>query len=436
MEKVYLFGGGNNAYGVVEYIGSENVIAIVDNEPKKQGDMFLGLPIISFEEYIGRQQGEEIVITTAMYEEIVQQLEDNNISNYSIAPMVVMGIVTPEEIVEECNLREKKECYIIGRNIIAQKFCDWVYTEGLNLKINIVFEERRKNISDSKESVKFVSDTEVVDDAELIIFKEKISECDRKRFARFRKIYDIYDMMPRKNTKFVGQLQKYKDKHKGEKCFVIGNGPSLSIEDLEKLHRLQFPNFGVNLIYKMYPDTIWRPTYYVITEYNIYRTYYDEIANLQHDNMFVKNFYNKKETSYLENVSYYPGYARRSYYEEQKFTSEISKVVYSGYSVTFDALQLAVYMGFKEIYLIGLDFSYLNDPGQKGNHVYDNKAEERRKVAGRAYLDATIMAFETARRYAEDSGIKIYNATRGGNLEVFERKNLDEVFAEIEKNEM
>lgn len=142
------------------------------------------------------------------------------------------------------------------------------------------------------------------------------------------------------------------------------------------------------------------------------------------------------DTPNIEGVNYYPGCARRSYYEDQKFSNDITKVIYSGYSVMYDTIQIAVYMGFKEIYLIGADFSYLNDPGQRGNHVYDDVANDRRKVAGRAYLDVSVNALVTARKYAELHGMKIYNATRGGKLEVFERKNLDEVFMEMETNAM
>ena len=34
-------------------------------------------------------------------------------------------------------------------------------------------------------------------------------------------------------------------------------------------------------------------------------------------------------------------------------------------------------------------------------------------------------AFQSAKLYAENHGIKIYNATRGGKLEIFERADFD-----------
>ena len=47
--------------------------------------------------------------------------------------------------------------------------------------------------------------------------------------------------------------------------------------------------------------------------------------------------------------------------------------------------------------------------------------------------DANILGFQAARKAFEDDGREIYNATRGGKLEVFIRKDLDEVFKEIER---
>lgn len=94
MNKVYIFGAGNNAYGVVSYIGCENVIAIIDNEKKKQGDRLLGIPIISLNEYVAKNNNEQIVISAAIYNEIIIQLEERNIHNYSVAPILSRGMVS------------------------------------------------------------------------------------------------------------------------------------------------------------------------------------------------------------------------------------------------------------------------------------------------------------------------------------------------------
>ena len=40
-----------------------------------------------------------------------------------------------------------------------------------------------------------------------------------------------------------------------------------------------------------------------------------------------------------------------------------------------------------------------------------------------------LLAYQAAREYADRHGIKIYNATRGGKLEVFERVDFDSLFS-------
>lgn len=91
----------------------------------------------------------------------------------------------------------------------------------------------------------------------------------------------------------------------------------------------------------------------------------------------------------------------------------------------YDALQIAIYMGYKKIYLIGADFSYLDDPATKGNHFYDDKTVDKRAVAGKPHIYISLAAMQKAEEYAREHGIDIYNATRGGKLEVFRRIDLE-----------
>ena len=86
-------------------------------------------------------------------------------------------------------------------------------------------------------------------------------------------------------------------------------------------------------------------------------------------------------------------------------------------------MQFAIYMGFKEIYLIGLDTNYNNY--KNDNHFYFESPNEKHIPF---FVDVVFNAYQVARHYAERHGIKIYNATRGGKLEVFERVNFDDLF--------
>lgn len=423
MKKIYIFGAGNNAYGIISYIGKENVIAIIDNEEKKQGDNLLGIPIISLQDYILKNNGEQIVVSAAIYNEIVNQLKKNKIYNYSISPMLVRGMVSPEEIYNECNLKNDKDIYILGQNIVADKFIDWMKKERKSIKINIILENEEINRNLNFEN-------------KILIFKEILNDNERKLLSKFKKIFDIYKIISKDRKEKQKQLLKFKNKYKGRKCFIVCNGPSLKMSDLERLYDNNIYTIGCNLIFNIFNDTYWRPDSYVINDFNIYSTYYSDIVNLtKNNNMFIKGFCKMENLQDIQGVNYYYEDCRRKY-NNISFSDDITKEVISGYTVTYDMLQIAVYMGFSEIYLIGADFNYIGDASQQGNHVYDYKVKDKRKFAGITYINLNINAMRTAQEYAKKYNKKIYNATRGGKLEVFERKNLDDVFKEIEDNEM
>ena len=75
-------------------------------------------------------------------------------------------------------------------------------------------------------------------------------------------------------------------------------------------------------------------------------------------------------------------------------------------------------MGFKEIYLLGCDTNY-------AGHVDETVPNNKKNKCEPALV--MIHSYEVAKKYADSHGIKIINCTRGGMLEVFPRKTLEEV---------
>ena len=117
-------------------------------------------------------------------------------------------------------------------------------------------------------------------------------------------------------------------------------------------------------------------------------------------------------------------------YEPGNFFTRFSKnayaMLYDGYSITYTLIELAIYMGFTEIFLLGCDSTYSADKSKQHfieSGQYD--PEELRITA----TDRLTVAYQNAKRYAEKHGVKIFNATRGGVLEVFQRVNLDDVLS-------
>ena len=95
-------------------------------------------------------------------------------------------------------------------------------------------------------------------------------------------------------------------------------------------------------------------------------------------------------------------------------------------------LQFAVYMGFSEIYLLGVDHQYsieMNPDGtmKKTEGVQDHFANDDICTNVPQTYKSTL-SYYAARKYADLHGVKIYNATRGGKLNAFERVDFDKLF--------
>jgi uncharacterized Rossmann fold enzyme len=230
------------------------------------------------------------------------------------------------------------------------------------------------------------------------------------------------------------RLLQFKDKYKNKRCFIVGNGPSLKANDLDKLKGEI--TFATNKIYMMFDKTEWRPSYYVCEEDEMFRQIQNEIsmhvkcpafyfcdAILNLDDFNLTDFY----FFYLDpRCSWKPN--RKPSFSEEPF------IIQWGASITYSCLQLAAYMGFTEIILLGMDNTFKRGVKLNGEIIYGDNTQshfDKDYVATDIYssqIDVVNSAYETAREYCKQHGIKIRNATRGGALDVFERINFDNLF--------
>ncbi len=215
------------------------------------------------------------------------------------------------------------------------------------------------------------------------------------------------------------KLKPFKNCHDGERCFIVGTGPSLKMEDLE-LIKGEY-SFSVNSIVLSFPDTVWRPTYYCIQDRFGYEKLKDAIREANMPVVF-NGISNKRMTPVMDidNIPYplnLLDHGKAIPKHITKFSDNAFNVVYAGHSITYSAMELAVYMGFKEIVLLGIDCDY----SQAVNHI---KAYSVQDDINAAYL--MTESYKVARKYADLHGIKILNATRNPKLQVFDRVNLEE----------
>lgn len=224
------------------------------------------------------------------------------------------------------------------------------------------------------------------------------------------------------------KLRTLKNKHLGERCFIVATGPSLTIQDLEKLKNEV--TFSMNSICLVFDETDWRPTYYGIQDIHVYQKLKSHIENLTTEGKFIGDNISKKVNK-LENQYIFPlnllhhRVSNTNYHT--KFSDDAFAVVYSGYSITYSLIQIAVYMGFKEIYLLGADCHYSSN--MKHHFREYGHVDPDYLKAG----EQMIVAYEVAKKFADDHDINIYNATRGGRLEVFKRVDFEQVLSEKNK---
>ena len=238
-------------------------------------------------------------------------------------------------------------------------------------------------------------------------------------------------------------IHKLKNKHKGERCFIIGNGPSLNKLDLTKLK--DELTFGVNAIYLNYEKMQFDPTYYVVEDNLVAEDRKDEINNYKGPKVkFFGNFLRYcikpgEESVFLNLIRNYsdPEYS-------PFFTENAIRNVGVGGSVTYVCLQLAYHMGFEEVYMIGFDHSYKIPDSAKitniNEHSFDITSTEddvnhfNKEYFGKGYRwhDPNVERMETgflkANEMFNKDNRKVYNSTYGGHLDVFERKDYNSLF--------
>jgi hypothetical protein len=230
------------------------------------------------------------------------------------------------------------------------------------------------------------------------------------------------------------RMRAFKDRHANRRCFIVGNAPSLTAKDLDKLEN-EF-TFGTNRIYLIFDKTKWRPSYYVAVDEQILDHYDAEIAHSIRCPIFYPYHVAGESVNNIDGY-YFVADGRNDWLPNDAglLFSDDAMCLHSGGTVTYQCIQLAAFMGFNPIILLGVDADYQLTIGSLGNVIRRN--EDVQDHFSKDYIDRILYpplvdivdrAYRSARDYAEAKGVKIYNATRGGKLEVFERVDFDHLF--------
>jgi hypothetical protein len=243
---------------------------------------------------------------------------------------------------------------------------------------------------------------------------------------RIKEIPDAYNHSWRFQSRI--DLRKFHNIHKGKRCFILGNGPSLKHTDLTKLKN-EF-TFGMNRIYLAFEEIGYETSYYVSVNDLVIEQCAQEILNLKIPR-FVSWRAGKRWLTQQENLFFL-----YTTYSEPKFAKDIRNRLWESATVTYVALQLAFYMGFNEVILIGVDHNFetkgkanttIVSQGDDPNHFHPG-------YFGKGFrwqlpdLEMSEVGYKMAKDVFEKDNRIVLDATIGGKLTVFDKVDFDSLF--------
>lgn len=252
--------------------------------------------------------------------------------------------------------------------------------------------------------------------------------------ALYRRIEDIPHYLSWKSPSGFSErnnlkLEKYRDIHKGKRCFVVANGPSLKKTDLSLLKNEI--TFGMNRIHLLKEVNGFSPTYLATVDIPTQlEQFTEEYNSLDLTRFFNWNF--RSAFDEKENLMF----VRNSF--SSAFSTDIVKLgAGNSKSVAYTCLQLAYFMGCTEVILIGKDHSYdtqgvdggrfAQSTGNESNHFIEGYYKKGMKWGIPDYKMEEY-TYQLAKNAFEKDGRKIVDATIDGKLQVFEKVDYNSLF--------
>lgn len=407
MRKAIIIGAGNVGKNALDFLGTDFVECFADN--KKSGMTAYGKRVISIEEAADRQKDHILLLAVTNYvEELKDQLRRLQVENYYYFDEAIYFFDGVKQwknrlVYEKKTLWELfdgsslDKAVVVGRRDIYACFLSELFE----------IEIKEKGIEAYTEDKKYLLNMGV-EEAENFLRRWKIEDKSN--------IWILPQMHQEGIERLHERLRVFRRRYADKRCFIIGNGPSLKMEDLDRLGENGEICFGMNVIHKAYKNTKWRPDFVCVKDPLVIVQNYESIKENNSCPILIND---KKLFYYWETDE--NEYPYRDIQEKVFFSEDIAAGCSSGASVSYTVIQIAAYMGFSEIYLLGLDCS------NWGAHFNGDYWAE--KEAFRDPDEARIFrAYRIAEDYSRTHGFRIFNATRGGCLEVFERVEFDSLF--------
>ena len=283
--------------------------------------------------------------------------------------------------------------------------------------------------------------------------------------AEFQHLYQrLYQRLhslnlPPELRQIFSHNKKFHNIHEGKRCFILATGPSINKQDLRPLKNEICIAVSAFYLHKDIKEI--SPLYHVEAPnheplqmevpklyFEGYRKYYSEKTTifLGHTS-YEYSYFNflQQNPEFMKDNIHFLNYTASPALDEHNYKNpdlwDITKPLFRARTVVYCAIQLAIYMGFKEIYLLGCDFDYLSNLSQgRTMHFYplgdDNLDDfnlwKLNKVTTETFLFEYYVHWKQYRlmqQYLHSRECYIYNSTEGGLLDVFPRVSLEDALA-------
>lgn len=233
--------------------------------------------------------------------------------------------------------------------------------------------------------------------------------------------------------KWQRKLRAFKGIHKDKPCILVGNGPSVRLDDLETINSINCVKFVFNRFHKIYPELDFYPDYTMSIDPLFIDDFLDELLENYRGHLLLGHH---KEFCHSNEFTWFKIKASGDY----NFSNNPVKYTDPGGSVVVAALQIAYYMGCREFYLYGIDHKFssraINVGGRDsslvqgdGNHFIKNYR------SGKAWQPPDEHLIETAflgcKNFIESNGGSLSNISRYSELEVLNKVDCDEVLNKL-----
>ncbi|HPH97341.1 MAG TPA: DUF115 domain-containing protein [Anaerolineaceae bacterium] len=217
----------------------------------------------------------------------------------------------------------------------------------------------------------------------------------------------------------VARLRAYKDIHAGKRCFLIGNGPSLRQTDMSLIKNEY--SIGLNRLYMAFEELGFSTTYLVSVNDLVLEQCAADFSALK-----MPCFFSWRARRWLK-ASPTLHFLDTDYTGPENFSGDATGRLFEGFTVTYVGMQLAFYMGFTEVILIGVDHNFttkgpanttVTSQGDDPNHFSPG-------YFGKGFrwqlpdLEGSERAYILAREAYAKAGRRIVDATVGGKLTIY-----------------